>query len=171
MSRRSITAVCLLLLLLAGGFLYWRLTTRPPQHQDSTIASVLAQLPQAGSEEDKLRRQVLGTWQDQYQGKRTMILNEDGTGTMLVELNGVQAALFAAKLRFDMQWSLSGKKLIKKTISGEPANKVNLILNTMGDTAEDTILEVTEEKLLLLDKDGKTQYDWRRVKNNESNKK
>ena len=93
-----------------------------------------------------------------------MTLNEDGTGTMFVELTGAKAVLFADKLRFDMQWSLDGKKLIKKTISGEPQNKVNIIINTMGDTAEDTLVEVTEEKLLLLDKDGKTQYNWRRVK-------
>jgi len=99
-----------------------------------------------------------------------MTLNDDGTGTMLVELSGVQAALFASKLRFDMQWSLDGKKLIKKTIGGEPASKVNLILNTMGDTAEDTIVEVTADRLLLLDKDGKTQYDWRRVKSDEKEK-
>ena len=34
------------------------------------------------------RRLVLGVWTDQYQGRRTMTLNEDGTGTMIVELNG-----------------------------------------------------------------------------------
>ena len=39
------------------------------------------------------RSLVLGTWQDEYQGKRTMTLNEDGTGTMIVELSGWRAAL------------------------------------------------------------------------------
>lgn len=119
---------------------------------------------QAESAEDKARRQLLGVWQDHYQGKRTMTLKEDGTGTMLVELSGLKAALFASKLRFDMKWSLDGKKFTKKTVGGEPADKVNMILNTMGNTAEDTILEVTEDRLLLLDKDGKTKYDWGKVK-------
>lgn len=171
MKRRWIIPGCLFLIAILGGLGYWRLTLPPaPQRQNVNNASAVAPVPRAGSEEDKKRRSVLGVWQDQYQGKRTMTLNEDGTGTMLVELSGVQAALFASKLRFDMQWSLDGKKLIKKTVGGEPASKVNLILNTMGDTAEDIILEVTEERLLLLDKDGKTQYDWRRVKNDEKGK-
>ena len=94
---------------------------------------------------------LLGVWQDDYQGKRTMTLNEDGSATMFVELSGAQAFLFAAELRFDMTWSLDGKNLTKKTVGGEPADKVNLILNTMGDTADDTLLEVTDDRLLLLD--------------------
>lgn len=113
---------------------------------------------------------VLGVWQDNYQGKRTMTLNKDGTGTMHVELEGAAALLYASQLRFDMTWSLEGKKLTKKTVGGEPAAKVNLILNTLGDTAVDTIMEMTEDRLLLLDQNGKTQYDWRRVKASEKSK-
>jgi hypothetical protein len=40
----------------------------------------------------------------------------------------------------------------------------------LGDTAEDTIVEITNDRLLLLDKDGKTRYDWRRVKADENAK-
>ena len=69
-----------------------------------------------------------------------------------------------------MNWSLDGRTLTKKTVGGEPADKVNLILNTMGDTAADTILEVTADRLLLLDKDGETKYDWRRVESGEPGK-
>lgn len=146
---------------------WWRLTL-PPQRTTTTDSA--RPLPPADPAEHKARQQVIGTWQDEYQGKRTMTLNADGTGTMLVELKGAAALLYAAKLRFDMTWSLQDKKLIKKTIGGEPASKVNLIINTLGDTAEDTIVEVTEDRLLLLDKDGKTQYDWRRAKTEEKAK-
>lgn len=114
-----------------------------------------------------MHRQLLGVWQDEYQGKRTMTLNDDGTGTMVVELSGLQARLFASTLRFEMVWSVDGKILKKRTVSGEPAGKVNLILKTMGDTAEDSILEVSDDRLLLLDKDGKTEYDWKRVQPEE----
>lgn len=34
----------------------------------------------------------------------------------------------------------------------------------MGHTAEDTILEMNETRLVLMDKDGKTKYDWKRPK-------
>ena len=109
------------------------------------------------------RRLVLGTWADEYQGKRTMTLNKDGTGTMIVELSGWRAALSAPRLKFNMKWSLEGGHLKKLTISGEPEAQVKMILSTMGDHVDEPILELTEDRLLLLDKDGKTKYDWRRV--------
>ena len=52
--------------------------------------------PQPLSRDQRYRQLVVGTWEDDYQGKRTMVLKPDGTGTMLVELSGMQAALFAA---------------------------------------------------------------------------
>ena len=174
MKPRVVLRLFLILALLSGGIAYWMLTTTHPSQNDG-IANVTPPTNsiedvKPESEEEKTRRMLLGVWQDDYQGKRTMTLNEDGSGTMLVELSGVQAFLFASKLRFDMTWLLDGKKLTKKTVGGEPADKVNLILNTMGDTADDTLLEVTDDRLLLLDKDGTTKYDWRRVTQHEPSK-
>ena len=110
------------------------------------------------------RKLVLGTWEDDYQGKRTMTLNDDGTGTMIVELSGWRAALSAPRLKFNMKWSLKDHHLKKQTISGEPEAQVKMILSTMGDHVDEQILELTEDRLLLLDKDCKTRYDWKRVK-------
>jgi hypothetical protein len=107
---------------------------------------------------------VVGTWQDEYQGKRTMTLREDGTGTMLVELSGWRAVLSAPRLRFDMVWSVEAGRLKKRTVGGEPEPQVQLILKMMGDRVDEPILELTPDRLLLLDRDGKTKYDWRRVK-------
>ena len=91
-----------------------------------------------------------------------MTLKDDGTGTMIVELSGVKATLFAARLQFDMVWSVEDGRLQKRTIGGQPAARVNMILKVMGDSVDEPILELTEDRLLLLDKDGKTKYDWRR---------
>jgi hypothetical protein len=44
--------------------------------------------PQASGD---LRQLVLGTWQDDYQGKRTLTVRPDGTATMLVEFDGWKA--------------------------------------------------------------------------------
>ena len=93
-----------------------------------------------------------------------MTLTGDGTGTMVVELEGVEAKLFASRLRFDMKWSVENRRLKKRTIGGEPALQVRLILKTMGDRVDEPILDLTEDRLLLLDKDGKTKYDWRRLR-------
>ena len=164
----------LLLILVCGGITYRTVTTPPTPHNNDLAGAFSPSNPddtsQAETPDEKHRRLLPEVWQDEYQGKRTMTLNEDGTGTMVVELTGVQASLFAAKLRFDMTWSLNGDKLIKTTIGGEPAKKVNLILKMMGDTAEDKILEITGERLLLLDKDGTTEYDWKRVQQDEPSK-
>jgi hypothetical protein len=173
MKLKRILLLVLMLALLAGGIAYWKLTTPPSQNDgiaDATLPAKFKDGAKPETEEEKARRKLLGVWQDDYQGKRTMTLNDDGSGTMVVKLSGVQAFLFASKLRFDMKWSLDGKTLTKRTVGGEPADKVNLILNTMGNTAEDTLLELTEERLLLLDKNGKTKYDWKRVKKDEPSK-
>ena len=164
----------LLLIVVSGGITYRNITTPPAPHNDELTDALPPSNsddgPQAETPEETHRRLLPGVWHDEYQGKRTMTLNEDGTGTMVVELTGVQASLFAARLRFDMKWSLNGDKFIKTTVGGEPAKKVNLILKMMGDTAEDTILEITDERLLLLDKDGTTEYDWKRVQQDEPSK-
>lgn len=113
-------------------------------------------------EDAQYRLMALGTWQDEYKGKRTMHLQEDGTGTMIVELSGLTATLFASRLEFDMVWSIENGRMQKRTVGGRPEVKVKAILAMMGDRVDEPILELSEERLLLLDADGKTRYDWRR---------
>src|SRR5271170_5537002 len=58
------------------------------------------------------RRLVLGTWHYEDQdGKQTMTLMEDGTGTRVVELSGWSARLYAARLKFNLKWWLEGGHL------------------------------------------------------------
>lgn len=117
----------------------------------------------AEDDDTALRRLVVGTWEDDYQGHRTMTLRPDGTGEMIVELSGLKATLFASRLMFEMEWSLDNGRLKKRTLRGEPAAQVSMILKTMGDYVDEPILELTAERLVLQDADGKTRYDWRRV--------
>ena len=131
------------------------LTTSLALGQDRTQTDV---------QDQQSRRLVVGTWQDEYQGKRTMTLQEDGMGKMVVELDGLKAKLFAPRLEFDMVWSVDKGRLKKRTVKGEPAVAVQLILKTLGDQVDEPILELTQDRLLLLDKDGKTKYDWRGVR-------
>jgi hypothetical protein len=141
--------------------------------QETMLASPPAGVPQAVAEasnpqplslDQRYRKLVVGTWEDDYRGTRTMTLLEDGTGTMIVELSGMQATLFASRLQFDMVWSLENGRLQKRTLGGQPETRVNMILKMMGDRVDEPILELTQDRLLLLDKDGKTRYDWRRKK-------
>jgi hypothetical protein len=147
------------------SFSLWRRNVQPdPAVHDGSAGTTTSSPLDAASKDDQLRKLVVGTWQDEYQGKRTLILREDGTGTMVVELNGLKATLVARRLTFNMEWSITDGRLKKRSLGGEPAAQVNMILKTMGDTADEPILELTEDRLLLLDRDGTTKYDWRRVR-------
>ena len=124
----------------------------------------LAQLAPDDSRDAEFRRQVVGVWEDDYEGHRTMTVRADGTATMVVELHGWKATFYASKLVFEMTWSLEHGRLKKHTTKGEPARRVKAILKLMGDRVDERILELTSQRLLLLDQDGKRQYDWHRVK-------
>ncbi len=159
-SRRRwqiIAAVAVVVIVCVVGLVLWN------KSASDKFAQQMAQ-SQPTDPDARYRSLVVGTWQDEYEGKRTMTLKEDGTGTMIVELSGWRAALSAPRLKFNMRWSLKDGHLKKQTISGEPETQVKMILSTMGDHVDEPILELTEDRLLLLDKDGKTKYDWKRVK-------
>jgi hypothetical protein len=141
-----------------------RLRDKPaPQSSPAAVARPAPAAPQSDPDAP-LRRLVVGVWTDDYQGKRTMTLRADGTGTMLVELSGWRAMLSAPRSEFHMVWSIEGRRLKKRTVGGEPRTQVQLILKTMGDHVDEPILELNAARLLLLDGDGHTRYDWRRVK-------
>jgi hypothetical protein len=136
--------------------------TRPGGLPNLRALTQPAARPQPMSRDDRLAEMVLGVWTDNYKGKRTMRLLVNGTGTMHVELSGLNAVL-GSKMRFDMLWSVKDGRLKKQTIGGEPSGRVKMILRMMGDRVDEPILKLTEQRMILLDKDEKTQYDWRRV--------
>lgn len=162
--RNVTAAVVVLAAVFAGMVLYAR---RDGSRGKESLRESKAGISLSRSKSDpdaRMRRLVVGTWTDNYQGKRTMSLIEDGTGTMVVELSGWRAMLSAARLRFEMLWSVESGHLKKRTVGGEPRVQVQMILKTMGDRVDEPILELSEDRLLLVDQDGKTRYDWRRVK-------
>src|SRR5262249_17144213 len=66
------------------------------------LRPVLALAVGRGSESEpapsdvELRQRVLGIWEDEYQGHRTMTVRRDGTATMVVVLHGWKAKVYAA---------------------------------------------------------------------------
>jgi hypothetical protein len=112
--------------------------------------------------DERSRKKLLGKWEDNYQGKRSLSVAEDGTGTMVVELEGIGRRIFADRLAFDLEWTSADGRITMKTLGGEPKSKAQLVLKLYGNEAEYKILELTDDRMLLLDADGKTKYDWRR---------
>jgi hypothetical protein len=112
--------------------------------------------------DERCRALIVGEWQDEYQGKRHLTVRDDGTATMVVEPDGIGKRLFAAKLTFEIQWTLADGRVTLTMLDGEPKSKVQLILKLYGQEAEYKILEFNEKQMLLLDPDGTTRYDWQR---------
>ena len=155
--KAAVGAALLLVAILAWALHAYRRTPAAPASPPSVAT------PAQDERDAKLRRLAVGSWQDEYQGRRTMVLNTDGTGTMRVELSGIAATLFAAQLNFTLHWSITDGRLQEQTTGGEPATKVQMILKLYGDRVDQPILALDERRLLLLDKDGATRYDWQRV--------
>jgi len=116
------------------------------------------------SEDEQLRQAAIGVWQDFHHGKRTMTLREDGTATMVVKLTGMKARLFTPRLQLDIVWSVEDGRMKRRTVGGTPADKVAFVNQRAGKQVAEPILELTDDHLRLLDRDGKTEYDWRRVR-------
>jgi len=121
----------------------------------------------AGPTEAEFSQRMLGTWEDDYKGHRTLTLNADGTGTMVVELDGLAATLFAEKLTFSEEWTVVDGKVTMKATGGEPAGKVQLVLSLHGDFSTQRIVEVTSERMILIEDPSETRFEWRRVRGAE----
>jgi hypothetical protein len=109
------------------------------------------------------RQLVIGVWQDDYQGQRTLTVRPDGTATMVVEFDGWKARLFTPRLQIETTWTIEAGRFNRRTVGGQPADKVEFVKNRVGESASDKIVRVTADRMLLIDQDGQTQYDWRRV--------
>ncbi|MFM8285488.1 MAG: hypothetical protein ACKOGA_02015 [Planctomycetaceae bacterium] len=107
--------------------------------------------------------QMLGVWRDYYRGERTLTLNSDGTGQMVVVLAGFAKKMFAERLSFEVAWSLEGGLLVMETRSGQPESKFQLIRKLYGDRAEYDLLSVDPQVMRWRDAGGKTEYEWSRL--------
>jgi hypothetical protein len=116
------------------------------------------------SVDDAHRRAVIGLWQDDYQGARTLVVRPDGTATMTIEFDGWKARMFTPRLRIETTWRIENGQFERQTTGGQPADKVEFVKRRVGDRATDRIVEITGERMVLVDQDGETRYDWRRVK-------
>jgi hypothetical protein len=136
-----------------------RLTDAAGDAQDNANVS-----PESGPQtsDERFRSAILGVWEDEYRGKRHLTVRDDGTGTMLVEPDGIGKRLLAAELKFELEWTVTDGRVTMTMIRGEPKSKVQLILKLYGQEAEYRILEMTDDRMQLMDPDGKTRYDWRR---------
>jgi hypothetical protein len=158
---RAAVLVGLTAMLLAVGLAF---SSPRNDHGGSATAAIHSPVPKKISKDEQLRRLAVGTWQDFHHGKRTMTLKDDGTATMVVELTGIKARLFTPRLQLDIVWSVKEGRMKRRTVGGTPADKVAFVNSRAGKQVAESILKLTDDRLRLLDRDGKTKYNWRRVR-------
>jgi hypothetical protein len=116
------------------------------------------------SSQSQVQGLIVGTWEDDYQGQRTLTVRPDGTATMVVEFDGWKARMFTPRLRIETTWTIEEGRFNRQTVGGEPADKVEFVKRRVGDRASDKIVKVTADRMVLIDQDGETRYNWRRIK-------
>lgn len=120
----------------------------------------VAPMPEPVPTSDTTR--LSGAWTLDDGIQRRIEVRPDGTATMWVKLDALSAFVYGPELTLEVTWKLEGNRLTYIAISGKPEQNVARLLRDFGTVQEYTIIEFTEDHLLLeLDRD-QTRYDWRR---------
>lgn len=134
----------------------------PSGAPESPETGPAADSPQKYEPEQPPVPRVVGRWRDHDHDNRFLTLNDDGTGMMVVTMEGLGATLFAARLELDVEWSLDGDHLTLITLGGRPKAKANFVKKVYGSHNVEEILELTKDRLLVQHNE-ETQFDWRRL--------
>lgn len=131
-------------------------------------ASQAAPAVKIESPDDVLKRQMLGSWRDDYYGERTMTFLEDGTGTMLIKLDPVSRLIIGEKLLFHLAWTLTDGVMTMRFTGGEPKGTVETISKEWGDTHHQAIETLTDTDLWMRSTDSGNLYMLKRLPNEGS---
>jgi len=145
------------------------LTVQPKIGSQVRAADVPSRLsessvPAVVDPDDQFRALLVGTWQQDYFGARRLTVHADGTGEMVIRPNELWALAFGSELRLTMFWSISDGQIDYGIRSGTPADKVRIASQAWGDHWIEKIVDLTDDRLVLLSSDGVTESVWRRVK-------
>ncbi|MHC4879881.1 MAG: hypothetical protein ACYTGL_25805 [Planctomycetota bacterium] len=115
------------------------------------------------SEDDRMRREILGSWQQQRFGSRLLTVQPDGKATMVIRPDSVWAFAYGERIDLEMFWSIEDGRIDYGYNGGTPADKVELASKTWGDHWIEEIVELTDSRLVLLAEDGQTRSEWERA--------
>ncbi|MDB5341909.1 MAG: hypothetical protein JWP89_286 [Schlesneria sp.] len=96
--------------------------------------------------------QMVGRWQDSFFGKRTLVLNADGTAQMRLDLDFAGSLLYGKQVDFDMKWSLDQGTVTIDILKGKPESAAKSLMDTWG-TQHIYLLDLVEsERIEMRDK-------------------
>lgn len=103
----------------------------------------------AESPESQFKQAILGTWEQYRTGYRLLNVQDGGTATIDVKLDGLSALAFGEKVHFDIKWSITGDELVFRTTGGTPKGSVDAITSLYGDKRVYRILDISAKQMLL----------------------
>lgn len=106
---------------------------------------------------------VIGYWRDDFYGKRIFHFRDDGTATMVIELDSVGQLLYGPKLTFFIEWKQEGDVLKLKMTGGEPKGTAVTVAKIFGESSEQRIERLEGDEMLLRSLDSNKLYTHRRV--------
>ncbi len=110
---------------------------------------------------------LIGSWQDDFYGKRIFHFRPDGTATMTIELDRVGQVLYGPKLTFFIDWTLKEDVLTMKMTGGEPKQTATAVAKIFGETSDQRVEGFSDEELILRSLDSQKLYVHRRIKASE----
>ncbi len=117
---------------------------------------------EAQPETDSREQQILGVWQQEKFGRRTLTILPDGKARMLIEPAGAWSLAFGKQIEAEMFWKLEDDRIIYGMTSGTPANKYEIAVKAWGDHWNEQLTELSAERLVVTADDGAVSI-WQRV--------
>jgi len=137
--------------------------TRLSPEADADTAGDLHQ-PDSTVELSEQEQRVVGTWRMFRDGQRELVLRDDGTAVMEVNVESAWRFVVGENLRFDLEWQIDDDDFVLRTTGGEPAGSVDLIVQLEGSERIQPIVKLTDDRLILKDVDeGDPDHVWERV--------
>lgn len=109
------------------------------------------------------KSQLLGSWSDNFYGKRIFTFRDDGTAEMTIELDSVGKALYGPQLKFFIAWEVRDDILHMQMTGGEPAGSAVTLAKLFGEKSEQRIEKLEADEMLLRSLDSQKLYSHRRV--------
>jgi len=106
---------------------------------------------------------VIGVWEDDFFGQRRMTFRDDGTATMVIELDPISRLLYGPRLTFFIVWEQTDNRLTLRKTGGEPRDATASVSKLFGETSEQTIESLTADEMQLRSSDSGKLYVHRRV--------
>ena len=123
--------------------------------------------PEKKPTDDDLRKSILGNWERHSYGKRVLTVKDDGTATMVVTPDGLWSFVIGERVEIEIEWNIENGRVIFDSVRGTPESSFNTITKLFGKHRDRRIVELNDERLVLLN-DEDNRSEWKRVKSNEN---